>query len=164
MECSGGERTGRCSELAAWPGLAMLAGPMAGSCRLWQMWGAAGWGWRSLIAKGQLKKEQKKTHTPPNPLVLNARPFSGWAGAVLTSTGAQSSLPEGPLLCAFAAHRSLGQALSSSGSGLVRGVWIRSWAGSLHHRSSFAQWDQRHCLGCCTFCRVQGVLEHFACG
>ena len=29
MERSGGERTGRCVEPAAWPGLTTLAGPMA---------------------------------------------------------------------------------------------------------------------------------------
>lgn len=116
---------------------------MAGSCGFQQMWGAAGWGWRSLRAKGQLKKRGN-----PPPALL----FSGWAGAVLSSVGAQSCLPEGPLLRVY---HSLGWRLSSSQSDLVRGVLICPRAGSLHHRSGFAQRDQRHFLGCCTF--LQGA-------
>ena len=81
---------------------------------------------------------------PPSLPMLNAPPLAGWAGGVLTSFGAQSSLPEGSLLCTFSPHRSLGQALSSSGSGLVRGPWVWPGAASLHHHSSFAQRDQRH--------------------
>lgn len=67
---------------------------MAGNCSS----GAAGWGWRSLIAKGQVKKERKKKKNPPRSPLLNAASFSGWAGGVVTCTGAQSSIPEGPLL------------------------------------------------------------------
>lgn len=57
VECSGGGRTGRCSVA----GLATLADPMAGSCGFQQMWGAAGWGCRSLTAKGQLKKRERNS-------------------------------------------------------------------------------------------------------
>lgn len=132
---------------------------MAGARDLVRPCGGELW---ALAAEKRGKKKKKKC--PSSPPVLNAPPFSGWAGGLLTSTGAQSSLAEGPLLCTFAEHRSLGWALSSLDSGLVCGVWMWPRAGSLYCCSNFAQQDQKHFLGYCAFCGVQEVPEPLACG